>query len=134
MTDALMESVQRKYWLTGNLKQVGTGLTGLIAVFLALKLVGHETGAVISVSEHILRMTAYCSLTVWMTLSMGLNRRGVAAIVVLAFASFCELFLLPARGEAMGTLASANLGIVFAYCGLQMYAWCLPSQEKSAEA
>lgn len=130
MTDVLMiEPVSRKYWLTGTIKQVGTGLTGVIAVFMALKLAAHETGSVLMLSDHVLRMVAYCSLTVWIALTIGINRRGVAAVLVLAFASVCELVLLPARGDSVGALASANLGIVFAYCGLQMYGWCVSPDE-----
>lgn len=135
MTDVLTtESVGRNYWLTGTIKQIGTGLTGVIAVFMALKLAAHDTGSVLATSDHVLRMVAYCSLTVWIALSIGLNRRGVAAIMVLIFASICELLLLPARGDSVGTLASANLGIVFAYCGLQLYVWRVSSEETEVPA
>lgn len=135
MADASMtEMGGRKYWLTGNLKKIATGLTGVISVFMALKLVGHETGEVITMSDHILRMVAYCALTIWIALTIGLQRRGFAAILVLVFASVCELFLLPARGDSVGTLASANLGIVFAYCGIQMYLWRVSPQEEMPAA
>ncbi|MGH1421846.1 MAG: hypothetical protein ACRBEQ_08510 [Hyphomonas sp.] len=135
MTDVnTTEPVDRQYWLTGKLKQIGTGLTGVIAVFMALKLAGHDTGGVITMSDHILRMVAYCSLTIWITLSVGLNRRGFAAILVLGFASVCELFLLPARVDSVGTLASANLGIVLAYCGLQLYVWSVTPAEATDPA
>lgn len=131
MTEAsITEFDGRKYWLTGNLRKIATGLTGVISVFMALKLVGHDTGDVVTTSDHILRMVAYCALTIWIALTIGLQRRGFAAILVLVFASVVELFLLPARGDSVGTLASANLGIVFAYCGIQLYLWRVSTDDK----
>ena len=56
-------------------------------------------------------------------LTIGLRRSGAAAIIVLGMATFIELILAPVRGESYGTLASANMGIVLAYCGLQLYCY-----------
>ena len=135
MSDTAAEMLpQRKYWVSGNLKTVATGLTGLIAVFVALKATAYHSGGVIGVEDHIFRMVAFASLTIWVALTIGLRRSGTAAVMALGFATFVELILEPARGQGYGTLASTNLGIVFAYCGLQLYAYRLADDRKAAKA
>lgn len=122
-TDIEEVDPKRSYWLTGTPLQVAKGLTGIVAVLVALKAVAYEpvTNPVFEHQDHIFRILAFAALTVWTTLTLGVKRRGMAAMVVLAFASFVEIVLMPARGEYMFTVASANLGIVFAYCGMQLY-------------
>tara|TARA_R110000744_G_scaffold217923_1_gene336622 strand:- start:623 stop:1060 length:438 start_codon:yes stop_codon:yes gene_type:complete len=135
MPDTAAEMLpQRKYWVSGNLKMVATGLTGLIAIFVALKAAAYNSGGVIGVEDHIFRMVAFASLTIWVALTIGLRRSGTAAVIALGFATFVELILEPARGQGYGTLASTNLGIVFAYCGLQLYRYRLADDHKAAKA
>jgi len=133
MSDTAEEMLpQRKYWVSGNLKMVATGLTGLIAIFVALKATAYNSGGVIGIEDHIFRMVAFASLTIWVALTIGLRRSGTAAVIALGFATFIELILEPARGQGYGTLASTNLGIVFAYCGLQLYGYRLADGRKTA--
>ncbi|MEQ9436379.1 hypothetical protein [Hyphomonas sp.] len=122
MTDLATETPPvRNYWVSGNLKMVATGLTGLIAIFVALKATAYNAGDVVGVEDHIFRLVAFASLTVWVAMTIGLRRSGTAAVTALGFATCIELIIEPARGQGYGTLASTNLGIVFAYCGLQLY-------------
>lgn len=135
MSDTAAEMLpERKYWVSGNLKTVATGLTGLIAVFVALKATAYNSGGVIGVEDHVFRMVAFASLTIWVALTIGLRRSGTAAVIALGFATFIELILEPARGQGYGTLASTNLGIVLAYCGLQLYRYRLADDRKRAKA
>ncbi len=106
-----------------NLSLIASALAGLMAILIAIQTLAYAPGAELTQQDHAVRLLAFCALTVWLALALGVRRRGIAAIAVLAFASFLELFVLPLRGDAIGTLASANLGIVSAYCGLQAYAW-----------
>ncbi len=133
MTDTAAETLpERKYWVSGNLKLVATGLTGLIAIFVALKATAYNSGGAIGVEDHVFRMVAFASLTIWVALTIGLRRSGTAAVITLGFATFVELILEPARGHEYGTLASTNLGIVLAYCGLQLYRYRLADDRKRA--
>tara|TARA_R110000744_G_scaffold7216_3_gene24779 strand:- start:1010 stop:1447 length:438 start_codon:yes stop_codon:yes gene_type:complete len=135
MPDTAAEMLpQRKYWVSGNLKMVATGLTGLIAIFVALKATAYNSGGVIGIEDHVFRMVAFASLTIWVALTIGLRRSGTAAVITLGFATFIELILEPARGQDYGTLASTNLGIVLAYCGLQLYWYRLADDRKAAKA
>lgn len=113
----------RSYWMTGTPALIAKGLTGIVAILVALKAAAYEpvSDTVFAHQNHIFRILAFAALTVWTTLTLGVRRRGMAAMVVLAFASFVEIILMPARGDYMFTVASANLGIVFAYCGMQLY-------------
>tara|TARA_R110000772_G_scaffold33195_1_gene80919 strand:- start:1054 stop:1479 length:426 start_codon:yes stop_codon:yes gene_type:complete len=139
MTDLAKEmNPVRKYWVGGNLKMFATGLTGLIAIFVALKATAYNAGGVVGIEDHIFRMVAFASLTVWIALTIGLRRSGTAAVMALGFATFVELIIEPTRGQGYGTLASTNLGIVFAYCGLQLYWYRLvddraPARGETAE-
>jgi len=111
--------------LTGHWRLAAIGLTGLIAIFVALQAVMYMpvTAPVIPYQDHLFRLIAFASLTIWIAFTIGRHRSGVAAMVALVFASFLDLFIVPARSaELVGTLASANLGIVLAYCGLQLSA------------
>jgi len=109
--------------MTGTPAVIAKGLTGIVAVLVALKAAAYEpvSNAVFAHQDHIFRILAFAALTVWTTLTLGVRRRGMSAMIVLAFASFVEIILMPARGDYMFTVASANLGIVFAYCGMQLY-------------
>ena len=50
MTDLAKEmNPVRKYWVGGNLKMVATGLTGLIAIFVALKATAYNAGGVVGI-------------------------------------------------------------------------------------
>lgn len=108
---------------TGMAAKFVAALTGILAVLVAIKAAAY-TGAehpVMANQDHYVRLLAFAALTVWTTLTLGLNRRGEAAMVSLAFACFLEMVIVPARGEAMGTLVSANLGIVIAYCAMHLF-------------
>lgn len=111
-----------------NLGLIASGLAGLMAILIAIQTMAYAPGAVLTHQDHAVRLLAFAALTIWLVLALGIKRRGTAAIAVLAFASFLELVVLPARGDTFGTLASANLGIVFAYCALQVYAWRLSAR------
>lgn len=106
-----------------NLRALSSVCAGVMVVMIAISAVSHDTGVIATLEDRSMRLVAFAALTVWLALGLGLHRRGVAAIAVLAFASFLEVFVLPIRGEASGTLPAANLGIVLAWCGLQVYAW-----------
>lgn len=134
MSETAVEMLpQRKYWVSGKLKTVATALTGVIAIFVALKAAAYNSGGVIGVEDHIFRIVAFASLTIWVALTIGLRRSGTAAVMALGFATFIELILEPVRGQGYGTLASTNLGIVFAYCGLQLYRYRLADDDKAAK-
>lgn len=122
MTDIATQTLPaRRYWVGGNLKMLATGLTGLIAILVALKADAYSAGSIVGIEDHVFRLVAFASLTVWIAMTIGLRRSGSAAVMALGFATFIELIVEPARGQGYGTLASTNLGIVFAYCGLQLY-------------
>lgn len=102
---------------------IAKGITGLLAIFVAIQAMKYTSAAdpTLGYQDHLFRLIAFCSLTIWCAFTIGLRRSGMAAIVTLAFASIVDLLIVPARTESMGTLVSANLGIVIAYCGLQLY-------------
>lgn len=101
------------------------GVSGLAAVGLAIMAARYQPDLATTpvLQLHIARMTAFASLTIWLAFAFGTSRAGLAAMASLAFASFLDLFVVPSRGVVLGTLASANLGIVIAYCGLQLHAY-----------
>jgi hypothetical protein len=111
----------RAYWITGPLGWAAKGLTGCIAVFLAVKTISAAPTEVLVLQDHLFRLIAFAGLTIWAAFTIGLKRRGAAAIIALGFAAVVEWLVLPTRGATMGTLVSANLGIVFAWCALQLY-------------
>lgn len=121
LTEPMGESSPARF----NLGLIASGLAGLMAILIAIQTMAYAPGAVLTQQDHAVRLLAFAALTIWMVLALGIKRRGTAAITVLAFASFLELVVLPARGDTFGTLASANLGIVCAYCALQAYSWRL---------
>lgn len=121
-------------WKNINLKTLIMAGSGLLAVLIALKVAAHGNGGGPALADHFYRFAAFGSLTLWMTFAIGIERRNFLAIFVLAFASFCELFLLQLRGDALGTLASANLGIVVAYALLELYASRIKKAPASADA
>ena len=110
-------------WLSEPYKTIVKGLTGIIAIVVALKAIVYEPSAVpmFAHEEHAFRMLAFAALTVWTTLTFGVKRRGIATVTVLIFATFVELILMPARGFEVYTMASSNLGIAIAYCCMQLY-------------
>ncbi len=116
-------SFTRKYWATGLPGQLAMGLSGIIAVLVALKTLTYEPGAetTLPYQDHFFRVLSFAALTVWTTFAIGLRRRGPAAMITLGFALFVELIFAPMRNESSLTLVSANFGIVLAYCGLQLY-------------
>ncbi|MCR9079438.1 MAG: hypothetical protein NXH78_10095 [Hyphomonadaceae bacterium] len=113
----------RKYWAKGLPGQLAMGLSGIIAVLVALKTLIYEPGlnAAFAYQDHFFRVLSFAALTVWTTFAIGIRRRGPAAMITLGFAIFVELILAPMRQEQSMTLASTNFGIVLAYCGLQLY-------------
>ncbi|HAY07579.1 MAG TPA: hypothetical protein PKV67_04370 [Hyphomonas sp.] len=117
------DTVNPAGWFGPNLRALSSVCAGGMVVLIAISALSLDTGAFATLEDRGLRLIAFAALTVWLSLGLGLHRRGVAAISVLAFASFLELFVHPIRGEAVGTLPAANLGIVLAWCSLQVYAW-----------
>ncbi|MEL6664477.1 MAG: hypothetical protein AAFR33_15910, partial [Pseudomonadota bacterium] len=76
---------------------------------------------VFPLQNELMRMSAFGSLTVWATLTIGISRRGAAAMLTLVFASFLEMIILTPSQETIRTLSSAAVGIVLAFLGLQFY-------------
>jgi len=113
----------RKYWAKGLPGQLAMGLSGIIAVLVALKTLTYESGtdAAFAYQDHFFRVLSFAALTVWTTFAIGIRRRGPAAMITLGFAIFVELILAPLQNEASTTLVSTNFGIVLAYCGMQLY-------------
>lgn len=120
-TNELM--VNRNYWVQGLPGQLAMGLCGIIAVLVAVKAAAYQPSdtPVLPYEDHFFRVLSFAALTVWTTFAVGLRRRGPAAVITLGFAVFVEMILVPMRDEQMSTLASANFGIVLAYCGMQLY-------------
>ena len=95
----------------------------MIAVLVAIKAAAYQPNdtEVFAHQAQFVRILAFAALTIWVALAVGLRRRGAAAIITLGFALFVELFLIQVRTDGLPMIASANLGIVIAYCGLQLY-------------
>ena len=112
-----------KAWLNGFPAKLAKGLCGIIAILVAIKAAAYTPleNEVFAHQEHFIRILAFTALTVWTALTIGVQRRGAAAIITLSFAIFVEMFLVPAREGGVPSIVSANLGIVLAYCGLQLY-------------
>ena len=106
-------------------------LCGVIAIFVAIKAMTFEPGTLPGslVLDHTVRIVSFAALTVWVTFAIGVRRRGAAAIIVLGFAALLELVIGPIRATGLSTLASANLGIVFAYCAVQLYWFSVQSRK-----
>jgi hypothetical protein len=124
MTDvATAENISRSYWPKGWAARVLTGLSGILAVIVALKAAAYEpSGDVLFANQdHIFRILAFIALTVWTTFAIGVRRRGAAAMITLGFAIFVDMILVPLKHEGMSTITSANLGIVIAYCSMHLY-------------
>lgn len=120
------------YWMRGVPGLIANGLCGVIAIFVAIKAVSFEphSFAGSEVFDHLFRITSFAALTVWVTFAIGIRRRGAAAITVLAFAAFLEFVIVPMKTTGLSTIASANLGIVLAYCGAQLYWFALQRDRK----
>ena len=120
---ATVEDVSRSYWPKGWAARVLTGLSGILAVIVALKAAAYEpSGDVLFANQdHIFRIIAFIALTVWTTFAIGVRRRGAAAMITLGFAIFVDMILVPLKHEGMSTITSANLGIVIAYCSMHLY-------------
>ena len=109
--------------LKGLSRTLAKGLCGIIAILVAIKAAAYTPTVpeLFTHEQHFMRVLAFTALTVWIALSIDVQRRGAAAIIALAFAIFVEMFLVPARDLAVPSTVSANLGIVLAYCGLHLY-------------
>ncbi|NQY38995.1 MAG: hypothetical protein HRT80_02765 [Henriciella sp.] len=119
------------YWMKGLPGLFANALCGVIAVFVAIKAITFEPGTLPGslVLDHIVRIVSFAALTIWVTFAIGVRRRGAAAIIVLGFAAFLELVIVPIRATGLSTIASANLGIVFAYCAAQLYWFSVQSRK-----
>ncbi|MEO1662319.1 MAG: hypothetical protein AAFR51_15130 [Pseudomonadota bacterium] len=123
------------YWLGGRCGDIATWLCGLIAVLVAIKVIAVQPNdsTLFSENGHFVRVLAFGALTVWTTLAIGIQRRGAAAIITLGFALFVEVFLVSVRPVGVPAIVSANLGIVLAYCGLQLYSFALARRQNEPE-
>ena len=132
--DTMQPDIDRAYWLRGRLGQLAAGLCGIIAVFVALKSVAFEPGAhdAAGLYDHIVRVLSFAALTVWVAFTIGIRRRNAAAMIALAFAITVELILVPTQHTGLSTITAANLGIVLAYCGLELY-WQSLSRSRAPE-
>ncbi len=120
------------YWVQGDAAQrITTALTGLIAIFVAVKAAAWapET-AHLQFHEAVSRTAAYCALTVWLVLSFGFRRRGAATALALVFAAIVELVVMPARVDELATLSTAAGGIALGFLGLQVYLSTLVAQAR----
>ncbi|MEL7040096.1 MAG: hypothetical protein AAGL90_01155 [Pseudomonadota bacterium] len=137
MTSATIDEtgVSAKYWLTGWPAKVVTGLCSLIAVLLAVNTASSvpEAGGVSGFDAHVSRLVSFAALTVWVTFAIGIRRRGAAAMIALGFSIVVELLIGPAHQGDASTVVSANLGIVLAYCGTQLYWLTLVKQRQADE-
>ena len=115
--------IARNYWIQGIPQQIATGLCGLIAVFIALKAVAFDPSGsgMATTYDHFVRVLSFAALTVWTAFTIGLHRRHIAAMIALIFAIVAELLLVPTTHSGLSTITAANLGIVLAYCGLELY-------------
>ena len=123
--------LSRDYWIQGLPGQIAKGLCGMIAVLVALKAAAYQPTEpeLFAHQGQFFRILAFAALTVWTAFTIGVQRRGHAAIITLAFALFVEMVLVPARQAGLPAIVSANLGIVLAYCALQLY-WLVIVQPK----
>lgn len=110
-------------WMDRRLEQIATGVTGVIAVIVALKTVTFAESAdtVLPLQDYVVRASAFSSMTIWTALTIGLHRRGVAAMVALGFALCLELIFSPLRGVIMPALGASSFGIGLSYLGLHLY-------------
>lgn len=117
------DPINRNYWIKGVPQQIATGLCGIIAVFIALKAVAFDPNGtgIATTYDHFVRVLSFAALTVWTALTVGIHRRNMAAIIALVFAIAVELLLVPTTHSGLSTITAANLGIVLAYCGLELY-------------
>jgi len=132
--DSNEQPLSRDYWMKGLPGQIAKGLCGIIAVLVALKAAAYQPSdpELFAHQDHFFRILAFAALTVWTAFAIGIQRRGHAAMITLVFAIFVEMLLVPARDAGLPTIISANLGIVLAYCGLQLY-WLGVAQQKPDE-
>lgn len=122
------KELTRSYWPSSMTRRAVALIAGFSAVFIAIKVLNSDLGSSVTLADHFSRLMVFCALTVWVALSIGIERRGAAAMIVLAFMTFTDLFFVPVSGQPMGTVVSSNLGIVLAYAGLQLYWFQLRDQ------
>ena len=137
MTDTLAENTSRRPdWLRGRTRRLVNGLTGVLAILVAVKATLYTPGmnTDFAYQDLIARFVAFASLTVWASFCLGIRRRGFVAIAALAFATFLELVIVPARGYSPGALVYSNLGIVFAYCGLELYGFARVQKRRQRQS
>lgn len=123
LTEQTTLDANPKYWMRGLPGQIATGLCGVIAIFVAIKAAAYQTNAGDNtlLFDQFIRLLSFAALTVWVTFTIGVKRRGTAAMIVLAFATFLELVIVPLRADGPSTIVAANLGIVLAYCATHLY-------------
>ena len=105
---------------------------GGVAMLLFLGVLPYEA-ALGAENGHLVRVLAFGALTVWTAFAIGIQRRGVAALMTLGFALFIEVILVNIRPFGMPAILSANLGIVLAYCGLQLYSFALDHRQPAPQ-
>lgn len=118
-----VETAHRSYFPKGVPAKILMGISGIVAIIVALKAASYESlgTPMFEQQDHMFRLIAFAALAIWVTFAIGVRRRGAAAIITLVFAVFVELVIAPSRGVEGGTLLSANLGIVLAYCSMHLY-------------
>jgi len=118
-----IETPHRSYFPKGAAAKVLMGISGLLAIIVALKAASYESVGtpMFDGQDHMFRLIAFAALAIWVTFAIGVRRRGAATIITLTFAVFVELVIAPNRLVEGGTLVSANLGIVLAYCAMHLY-------------
>ena len=112
------------FWPKGTMERIVTGLVGFITVMVALKTAEFGSAPVANAPLWEIASTralAFCALTIWATFTIGVARRGVAAMTVMVFAAFLEFIVMPEQGKHISSLAASASSIVLAYLAFHFY-------------
>lgn len=126
-TRDFLPEISLRGWLQGAV----TGLAGVIATLVALKAASYEPSAhaLLPWQDHMARVISFAALAVWTSFAFGLKRKDFAAITTLAFATAVCLAVAPPDSGGIAPLTAANLGIVLAWCSLELARRARPSRD-----
>lgn len=132
MTEVAEREIQHRFYMpTGLAAKIATALTGMITMFVAYQatIFVPAAGEDAIYQNHLARALTFGALTIWLTLTLGVRHRGMAAVITLLVASFIDISLMNFKGTQVGTIVSANMGIALAWCGMQLY-WFEVTKDK----
>jgi len=135
MTEAPQKQIQHRFYMpTGMAAKIATALTGVITMFVAYQatIFVPAAGEDAVLQNHLARALTFGALTIWLTLTLGIRHRGMAAVMTLIVASFLDISLMNFKGTQVGTITASNMGIALAYCGMQLY-WFEVTKTKRRE-